>query len=230
MRRCARDSARRSRDVARSCALHRPLGYLRAAPPRAGPAAPSPTSARMSIMSDRWITQMAREHGMIEPFEDRQVREGVISYGVSSYGYDMRVAREFRIFTNVLNSIVDPEELRSEVVRRVRGRRLHRAAELVRAGALGRVLPHPAQRPHGDRRQVDVRAVRDHHERHAVRAGVGRLRDARDLEHHAAAREDLRERRHRAGAVLRGEEEPEVSYKDKKGKYQGQLGVTLPTL
>ena len=52
---------------------------------------------------------MAREHAMIEPFEDRQVRKGVISYGVSSYGYDMRVAREFRIFTNVLNSIVDPK-------------------------------------------------------------------------------------------------------------------------
>ena len=63
----------------------------------------------MSIMSDRWITRMARDHGMIEPFEGRQVREGVISYGVSSYGYDMRVAREFRIFTNVLNSIVDPK-------------------------------------------------------------------------------------------------------------------------
>ena len=63
----------------------------------------------MSIMSDRWIARMAREHGMIDPFEDRQVRQGVISYGVSSYGYDMRVAREFRIFTNVLNSIVDPK-------------------------------------------------------------------------------------------------------------------------
>src|SRR5687768_17850190 len=63
----------------------------------------------MSIQSDRWITRMAKEHGMIEPFEDRQVRAGVISYGVSSYGYDMRVAPEFRIFTNVLNSIVDPK-------------------------------------------------------------------------------------------------------------------------
>lgn len=52
---------------------------------------------------------MAREYGMIEPFEERQVREGVISYGVSSYGYDMRVANEFRIFTNVLNSVVDPK-------------------------------------------------------------------------------------------------------------------------
>ena len=63
----------------------------------------------MGLCSDRWITRMAREHGMIEPFEDRQVREGVISYGVSSYGYDMRVAREFKIFTNVNSSIVDPK-------------------------------------------------------------------------------------------------------------------------
>ncbi len=63
----------------------------------------------MSIKSDRWIRRMAREHGMIEPFVDGQVREGAISYGVSSYGYDMRVAPEFRIFTNVLSIIVDPK-------------------------------------------------------------------------------------------------------------------------
>jgi len=63
----------------------------------------------MSIKSDRWIRRMAREHRMIEPFVDGQVREGAISYGVSSYGYDMRVAPEFRIFTNVLSVIVDPK-------------------------------------------------------------------------------------------------------------------------
>ncbi|MEA2722754.1 MAG: dCTP deaminase [Gemmatimonadales bacterium] len=63
----------------------------------------------MSIKSDRWIRRMAREHGMIEPFVDGQVRDGAISYGVSSYGYDMRVAPEFRIFTNVLSVIVDPK-------------------------------------------------------------------------------------------------------------------------
>ena len=63
----------------------------------------------MSIKADRWITRMAKEHGMIEPFADAQVRSGVISYGVSSYGYDMRVAREFRIFTNALSAIVDPK-------------------------------------------------------------------------------------------------------------------------
>jgi dCTP deaminase len=64
----------------------------------------------MSIKSDRWIKQMAQQHRMIEPFADRQVRQGVISYGVSSYGYDMRVAPEFKIFTNVLSSIVDPKQ------------------------------------------------------------------------------------------------------------------------
>jgi len=68
----------------------------------------------MSVKSDKWIRKMAREHKMIEPYEDRQVREGVISYGVSSYGYDMRVADEFRIFTNVNSSIVDPKHFDSK--------------------------------------------------------------------------------------------------------------------
>ena len=65
--------------------------------------------APMSIKSDRWIRRMARERRMIEPFADRQVTAGVISFGVSSYGYDMRVAPEFRIFTNALSAVVDPK-------------------------------------------------------------------------------------------------------------------------
>jgi len=64
----------------------------------------------MSIRSDRWITRMAKEHGLIEPFEEGQVRKGVVSYGVSSYGYDTRVSDEFKIFTNVNSSIVDPKD------------------------------------------------------------------------------------------------------------------------
>ncbi len=69
----------------------------------------------MSIKSDRWIRTMATKHGMIDPFVEGQVREvdasgrRVISYGVSSYGYDMRVAPEFKIFTNALSVIVDPK-------------------------------------------------------------------------------------------------------------------------
>jgi dCTP deaminase len=62
-----------------------------------------------SIKADRWIKKMALEHGMIEPFEDRQVRAGVISYGLSSYGYDIRVADEFKVFTNINSTVVDPK-------------------------------------------------------------------------------------------------------------------------
>ena len=63
----------------------------------------------MSIKSDKWIRRMATQHRMIEPFADNQVRDGVISYGVSSYGYDIRVADEFKIFTNINSTIVDPK-------------------------------------------------------------------------------------------------------------------------
>ena len=60
------------------------------------------------LKSDRWIRRMALEHGMINPFSEKQVRDGVVSYGLSSYGYDLRVADEFKVFTNVNCSIVDP--------------------------------------------------------------------------------------------------------------------------
>ncbi len=61
----------------------------------------------MGLKPDHWIRKMAREQRMIEPFADSQVRDGVISYGVSSYGYDIRVANEFKIFTNVFSAVVD---------------------------------------------------------------------------------------------------------------------------
>lgn len=63
----------------------------------------------MGLKNDRWIRKMAKEHGMIEPFADSQVRQGVISYGVSSYGYDIRVADEFKIFSNAFATIIDPK-------------------------------------------------------------------------------------------------------------------------
>jgi dCTP deaminase len=63
----------------------------------------------MGLKPDHWIRKMAVEHRMIEPFEEKQVRNHVISYGVSSYGYDIRVATEFKIFTNVFGAIVDPK-------------------------------------------------------------------------------------------------------------------------
>ena len=63
----------------------------------------------MGLKPDHWITKMALEQRMIEPFVERQVRQGVISYGVSSYGYDIRIADEYKIFTNVHSATVDPK-------------------------------------------------------------------------------------------------------------------------
>jgi dCTP deaminase len=63
----------------------------------------------MGLKSDNWIRKMAQEYNMIEPFADQQIRQGVISYGVSSYGYDIRVFDEYKIFTNVYSATVDPK-------------------------------------------------------------------------------------------------------------------------
>ena len=160
---------------------------------------------------------------MIEPFEDRQVRRTdahgrqVISYGVSSYGYDMRVAPRVQDLHQRALGDRRPEGLRRQELRRVRGGGLHRAAEQLRAGPLGRVLPDPAQRADDLRGQVHLRALRHHHQRHALRAGVGGVRHARNQQHHAAARPGLRQRGHLPGALLRGRRGRRV-----RGELQGQ--------
>jgi len=64
----------------------------------------------MAIKNDRWIRYMALEHGMITPFEEKQITEAVISYGLSSYGYDIRISDRFKIFTNVNTTVVDPKQ------------------------------------------------------------------------------------------------------------------------
>ncbi len=68
----------------------------------------------MSIKADRWIRRMALEHKMIEPFVEGQVSQGCVSFGLSSYGYDIRVADDFKIFTNVRSSIIDPKSFQPE--------------------------------------------------------------------------------------------------------------------
>lgn len=72
----------------------------------------------MSIKSDKWIQRMVREHNMVEPFEPGQVRkrddQKIISYGTSSYGYDVRCANEFKVFTNINSAVVDPKEFSQE--------------------------------------------------------------------------------------------------------------------
>ena len=72
----------------------------------------------MSLQSDRWIRKMAEEEGMIEPFIDRQVKnvndDKIVSFGLSSYGYDLRVGNKFKVFTNVHNTIVDPKDFKDD--------------------------------------------------------------------------------------------------------------------
>ncbi len=75
----------------------------------------------MGLKPDHWIRRMALEHGMIEPFVEKQVRAGVISYGVSSYGYDMRVADEFQVFTNLYSTVVDPKNFSTESMVDIKG-------------------------------------------------------------------------------------------------------------
>ena len=104
----------------------------------------------MTIKSDRWIRRMAQEHGMIEPFEPGNVKEvdgrRVVSYGTSSYGYDIRCSDEFKLFTDINSTIVDPKNFDPKSFVDIKGASLHHPAQLLRAGAHGGVLPHPAQR------------------------------------------------------------------------------------
>ena len=68
----------------------------------------------MSVKSDKWIRDMAMNHGMISDFVESQIEKGILSYGVSSYGYDARVSDEFKIFTNVNNALVDPKNMHKD--------------------------------------------------------------------------------------------------------------------
>ena len=182
------------------------------------------------IMSDRWITRMAREHAMIEPFEDRQVRKGVISYGVSSYGYDMRVAREFRIFTNVLNSIVDPKEFDPKSFVECEG-------DVCIVPPNSFALARSVEYFRIPRNVLTVTVGKSTYARCGIITNVTpfepewegfvtlEISNTTPLPAKIYANEGIAQ-----VLFFRGEEEPEVSYKDKGGKYQSQVGVTLPKL
>jgi len=161
----------------------------------------------MSIKSDKWIRRMAEQTGMIEPFEPGQIRvnaagEKIVSYGTSSYGYDIRCAPEFKVFTNIYSTVVDPKnfdeksfvDIHSEVciippnsfalARTVEYFRIPRNVLTICLGKSSNTTPLPAK----------------------IYAGEG------------------------CAQVLffESDEVCETSYKDRGGKYQGQVGVTLP--
>ena len=184
----------------------------------------------MSIKSDRWIRQMAREHRMIDPFEDRQVREGVISYGLSSYGYDMRVAREFRIFTNVLSSVVDPKQFDRNSFVEFEG-------DVCIVPPNSFALARSVEYFRIPRDVLTVTVGKSTYARCGIITNVTpfepewegyvtlEISNTTPLPARIYANEGIAQ-----VLFFQGDEGPEVSYKDKRGKYQGQHGVTLPRL
>ena len=184
----------------------------------------------MVIMPDRWIREMARTRGMIEPFVDRQTRDGVISYGLSSYGYDARVAPEFRIFTNVDNALVDPKHFNEQSFVERSGEScvippnsfaLARTVEYFRIPRDILVICLGKSTYARCGMIVNVTPLEPEWEGHVTLE----ISNTTPLPARVYANEGLCQ-----FLFLRGSEEPEVSYADRKGKYMRQTGVTLPRL
>ena len=184
----------------------------------------------MSLKSDRWIRHMALEHRMIEPFADRQVRQGVISYGVSSYGYDMRVSNQFKIFTNVLNSIVDPKQFDPKSFVEFEG-------DVCIVPANSFALACSVEYFRIPRDVVTLCVGKSTYARCGIITNVTpfepewegfvtlEISNTTPLPARIYANEGIAQ-----VMFFKGDEPPITSYKDKKGKYQGQSGVTLPRL
>ena len=173
---------------------------------------------------------MALQHGMIEPFVDRQTREGVISYGLSSYGYDARVAPEFKIFTNVDNALVDPKNFsdRSFVERTgescvipPNSFALARTVEYFRIPRDILVICLGKSTYARCGMIVNVTPLEPEWEGHVTLE----ISNTTPLPARVYANEGICQ-----FLFLKGEGPPEVSYADRKGKYMRQTGVTLPRL
>lgn len=186
----------------------------------------------MSIKADRWIRRMAEKHGMIEPFEPGQVRRNnsgrIISYGTSSYGYDVRCASDFKIFTNIESTIVDPKNFdessfvdkQSDVcVIPPNSFALARTVEFFRIprNVLTVCLGKSTYARCGI--IVNVTPLEPEWEGHVTLE----FSNTTPLPAKIYANEGVAQM-----LFFESDEECETSYKDRGGKYQGQLGVTLP--
>lgn len=184
----------------------------------------------MAILSDKWIRQQALEHGMIEPFVESQRREGCISYGLSSYGYDARVAPEFKIFTNVDSSVVDPKQFdpRSFVDRETdvciippNSFALARTVEYFRVPRDVLVICLGKSTYARCGIIVNVTPLEPGWEGHVTLE----FSNTTPLPAKIYANEGVCQ-----FLFLQGNEPCETSYADRAGKYMGQRGVTLPRL
>src|SRR5512140_3010803 len=182
------------------------------------------------IKSDKWIRRAALERGMINPFSEKQVREGVISYGISSYGYDLRVAEEFKIFTNVNSNIIDPKLFDERSFVDFRG-----PVCIIppNSSALARSVEY-FKIP---RNILTICVGKSTYARCGIIVNVTPLEpewegfvtleisNTTPLPAKIYSNEGIAQ-----VLFFKGEEEPLISYKDKGGKYQSQVGVTLPKL
>ena len=186
----------------------------------------------MSIKSDKWIRRMAEKNGMIEPFEPGQVREAaghkIISYGTSSYGYDIRCAPEFKVFTNIHSTVVDPKNFDEKSFVDMHGDyciippnsfALARTVEYFRIprNVLTICLGKSTYARCGI--IVNVTPLEPEWEGHVTLE----FSNTTNLPAKIYANEGVAQM-----LFFQGDEPCEVTYKDRGGKYQGQRGVTLP--
>ena len=184
----------------------------------------------MTILSDRWIRRMAQDKGMIEPFVDSQKRDGVISYGLSSYGYDARVGPDFKIFTNVDSAVVDPKNFAANSF-------VDRSSDVCIIPPNSFALARTVEYFRIPRDVLVICVGKSTYARCGIIVNVTPLEP--EWEGHVTlefsnttplpAKIYANE-----GACqflfLQGNEPCEVSYADRAGKYMGQQGVTLPKL
>jgi dCTP deaminase len=184
----------------------------------------------MSIKSDRWIREQALQHGMIQPFSEKQVRGGVISYGVSSYGYDLRVSDEFKIFTNVNTTVIDPKNFDERSFVTVQ-------ADSVIVPPNSFALARSVERFKIPRDVLTLCVGKSTYARCGIIVNVTpfepewegfvtlEISNTTPLPAKIYANEGLCQI-----LFFQSDEACEVSYADRKGKYQGQQGIVLPKL
>jgi dCTP deaminase len=184
----------------------------------------------MAIMSDRWIRRMATEYGMIEPFVDSQKRAGVISFGLSSYGYDARVGPEFKIFTNVNSAVVDPKEFSDASF-------VDRTTDICVIPPNSFALARTVEYFRIPRDTLVICVGKSTYARCGIIVNVTPLEPEWEghvtLEFSNTTPLPARIYANEGAAqflFLQGNEPCETSYRDRAGKYQGQRGVTLPRI
>ena len=182
----------------------------------------------MAILSDRWIRRMAQDKGMIEPFVDAQKRDGIISYGLSSYGYDARVGTDFKIFTNVNSSVVDPKNFDQQSF-------VDRNTDVCVIPPISFALARTVEYFRIPRDVLVICVGKSTYARCGIIVNVTpfepewegfvtlEISNSTPLPAKIYANEGIAQ-----FLFFESDEQCEVSYKDKGGKYMGQRGVTLP--